>query len=59
MLAHQQIDEEAQIMSMLLEYEYGAEENFRKQGKNLTLDRLLEESLNHMIFQKYVSYTRL
>lgn len=46
MLAHQCIDSEAQIMSFLIEFEYGAENNFKKEGKNLHLDYLLESALN-------------
>ena len=38
MMAHQCIDSEAQIMYELIEFEYGAENNFRKEGTNLTLD---------------------
>ena len=46
MLAHQCIDQEAQIMNFLIEVEYGAENNFRSEGKNLKLDILLEDALN-------------
>ena len=46
MLAHECIDSEAQIMSFLIEFEFGAENNFKKEGKNLHLDQLLESSLN-------------
>ena len=59
MLAHQCIDSEAQIMGLMIEFEYGAENNFKKEGTNLQLDTLLENALNQMIFQKYLSYTRL
>ena len=59
MLAHECIDSEAQIMGLLIEFEYGAENNFKKEGTNLSLDTLLENALNQMIFQKYLSYTRL
>ena len=59
MLAHECIDSEAQIMSFLIEFEYGAENNYKKEGKNLHLDQLLESSLNQMIYQKYLAYTRL
>jgi len=50
MLAHQCIDSEAQILSFLIEFEYGAENNFMAEGKNLQLDLLLEQSLNQMVF---------
>lgn len=50
MLAHECIDQEAQIMNFLIEVEYGAENNFRIEGKNLKLDILLEDALNQMIF---------
>ena len=53
MLTHECIDSEAQIMSFLIEFEYGAENNFRKEGKNLHLDMLLESALDQMIYQKY------
>mmetsp|Transcript_35212 Transcript_35212/g.46380 ORF Transcript_35212/g.46380 Transcript_35212/m.46380 type:complete len:144 (-) Transcript_35212:146-577(-) len=46
-------------MGLLVEFEYGAENNFKKEGTNLSLDAHLEKSLNQMIFQKYLSYTRL
>ena len=46
-------------MSFLIEFEYGAENNFKKEGKNLHLDMLLESALDQMIYQKYQSYTRL
>ena len=59
MLAHECIDSEAQIMSFLIEFEYGAEQNFMNEGKNLQLDIKLEQSLNQMVFQKYLAYTRL
>ena len=59
MLAHQCIDAEAQIMGLLIEFEYGAENRFQQEGDNLHLDTLLENSLNQMIFQKYLAYTRL
>ena len=42
MLAHQCIDSEAQILSFLIEFEFGAENNFMAEGKNLQLDLLLE-----------------
>ena len=59
MLAHECIDSEAQIMGLMIEFEYGAENNFKKEGTNLSLDTLLNNALNQMIFQKYLSYTRL
>jgi len=59
MLAHQCIDSEAQIMGLLIEFEYGAENNFKTEGTNLSVDNLLENALNQMIFQKYLAYTRL
>ena len=59
MLAHQCIDSEAQIMSFLIEFEYGAESNFAKEGVNMKLDMLLDDAMNQMIFQKYLAYTRL
>jgi hypothetical protein len=46
-------------MGLLIEFEYGAENNFQKEGTNLHLDSLLENALNQMIFQKYLAYTRL
>lgn len=59
MLAHQCIDSEAQIMGMLIEFEYGAENNFKKEGTNLSVDTMLERALDQVIFQKYLAYTRL
>lgn len=46
-------------MGLMIEFEYGAENNFKKEGTNLSLDTLLNNALNQMIFQKYLSYTRL
>jgi len=46
-------------MNFLIEVEYGAENNFQKEGKNLKVDIELENTLNQMIFQKYLAYTRL
>ena len=46
-------------MGFLIEFEFGAENNFEVEGKNLQLDNLLENSLNQMIFQKYLAYCRL
>ena len=59
MLAHECIDDEAQIMSFLIEFEYGAENNFKKEREKLHLDELLENALNQMVYQKYQLYTRL
>ena len=59
MLAHECIDSEAQIMGLLIEFEYGAENNFKKEGTNLSVDTMLEKALDQMIFQKYLAYTRL
>jgi len=50
MLAHQCIDSEAQIMGMLIEFEYGAENNFKKEGTNLSVDTMLERALDQVIF---------
>ena len=50
MLAHECIDQEAFIMMFLIEVEYGAENNFAREGRNLTLDILLESALNQMTF---------
>ena len=46
MLAHECIDAEAQIMNFLIEFEYGAENNFKNQGGKLQLDTLFEKALN-------------
>ena len=46
-------------MSFLIEFEYGAESNFAKEGVNMKLDMLLDDAMNQMIFQKYLAYTRL
>lgn len=46
MLAHECIDSEAQIMGLLIEFEYGAENNFKKEGTNLSVDTMLEKALD-------------
>ena len=46
-------------MSFLLEFEFGAETMYDQENTHLNLDNLLEQSLNQVMFQKYLSYTRL
>jgi len=37
-------------MGLLIEFEYGAENNFKKEGTNLSVDTMLEKALDQMIF---------
>lgn len=37
-------------MGLLIEFEYGAEAYFKKEGTNLSVDSMLEQALDQMIF---------
>ena len=63
MLAHEFIEEEAQMMAFFIENEYGLEQNFvqmEMQGMSqCQLDSDFENALNHVTFKKYLAQTRL
>lgn len=61
MLLHQRIDEEVEMMQFLIDEELGCGQNYQafKLKQYVEVDKMLERALDALIFEKYMTLTRM